>query len=196
MRGHWAVLLVFAIILANVVVAVPVLGRSEKKSLSSMTQLRAPVDDKPIRDLSSLYNAADVNGAETGSDSEQEERAFISVLPKIPNLAKKTSRMFALRQKVWAWSGKHPKDAFCKALQLGETGLKLDDNPKLLQWLRYTDKYRGKNRKREFSDMDTYMLLREATPDVTTKGGAHSRELNLSCELGSTCEEARVKPLK
>ncbi|OWZ03269.1 Avirulence (Avh) protein [Phytophthora megakarya] len=69
-----------------------------------------------------------------------------------------------LAQSIWLKGRTDPKVIF-QALDLGGTLLKLDDNPRVLQWFKYVKAYNvaGKRKGVQFSDDDIYQLLSKNT---------------------------------
>ncbi|KAE8990262.1 hypothetical protein PR002_g21204 [Phytophthora rubi] len=57
---------------------------------------------------------------------------------------------------------KDPTKVF-NELRLGKAGLKLDDNPAVLEWLRYVDMYWAKNKYSRFIDADVYVMLLQSS---------------------------------
>ncbi|KAG6603143.1 RxLR effector protein [Phytophthora cinnamomi] len=60
---------------------------------------------------------------------------------------------------MWLMSRTHPKDVF-SLLRLGEKTMRLDDNPQLLEWFRYGERYKTSTKK-PFRYDEAYKLLKE-----------------------------------
>ncbi|KAE9075934.1 hypothetical protein PF010_g24109 [Phytophthora fragariae] len=52
---------------------------------------------------------------------------------------------------------------FFNELRLGEAGLKLDDNPAVLEWLKYVDMHWAKHKSNKFIDGDVYLMLLQSS---------------------------------
>lgn len=93
-------------------------------------------------------------------EADNEERIKVPGLSKIAELASRASpKAQNTANKMWLWSQTNPEDVF-KALRVGEAGTKLNNNPHLLQWLKYVQMYRGqKGPDNWFPDKQIFSLL-------------------------------------
>ncbi|KAE8958658.1 hypothetical protein PR003_g31697 [Phytophthora rubi] len=154
MRIHFLVFLLEIIILAG---AIPV---------SSFEQFEPAIPSKTT-EISTPYSIADAN-------PEDEEKVNIPELAngaaKIAHLASKmnpSAQKLALR--LWLEAGTSPKDVFklLNLKQLITSGVKLDDNPTLLEWLRYTAAYKARRPSDHlFQDGEIYLMLAKRVPEA------------------------------
>ncbi|OWY91671.1 Avirulence (Avh) protein, partial [Phytophthora megakarya] len=96
---------------------------------------------------------------------DNEDRVLQTGLAKIAELALKISPKYQeWAQSIWLRGRTNPKVVF-QALNLSGTLLKLDDNPRVLQWVKYVKAYNSPGKKKgiKFSDNDIYQLLSKNT---------------------------------
>ncbi|POM73543.1 Putative RxLR effector [Phytophthora palmivora] len=107
--------------------------------------------------FSRFLRITDVDGVRS------EERVILPGLSKIQELALKLTPLSQEKaQLLWLKLKTRPEVVF-NSLHLGETVLKLDDNPRLLQWFNYVKAHKSKIG--GFTDEDIYKLLSKRTDD-------------------------------
>ncbi|KAE8878509.1 hypothetical protein PF005_g15304 [Phytophthora fragariae] len=92
--------------------------------------------------------------------SKNEERGGFPGMSKFAGLLSKAGPSKNIANKLWLRSQTNPTKVF-NALRLGEAGVKLDDNPAVLQWLKYVDMYGAKKGNKQLSlvNRDVYVAL-------------------------------------
>ncbi|KAE8972609.1 hypothetical protein PR003_g26925 [Phytophthora rubi] len=95
--------------------------------------------------------------------AKNEERGGFPGVSKFAGLLSKAGPSSQnLANKVWLRARTDPRKVF-NALHLEEAGLKLDDNPTVLQWLKYVDMYWAKHKSNKFIDGDVYVMLLQSS---------------------------------
>ncbi|KAJ8548678.1 hypothetical protein ON010_g10993 [Phytophthora cinnamomi] len=110
-----------------------------------------------------LLFAADKEFPERALRTDDEERGGVPGLSTLAGLLSKAGPSAEnLANKIWLSARTNPKQVF-NSLHLADAGVKLEDNPTVLQWLKYVEMYRAKKSGHGWHDSDVYFLLLQAT---------------------------------
>ncbi|KAJ8575730.1 hypothetical protein ON010_g3478 [Phytophthora cinnamomi] len=175
------VLLVVVIISSSGATTVSTLEKSQPDFLTKAIEGTTPASPHSVtggNKLMSVVRALSISDAgETDKDNrgdipENEERLFelsngVSKLAHLVSSINPTAQKLAFR--LWLEVGTNPKDVFklLNLKQLVRAATKLDDNPTLLEWLRYSVAYREKHGGDHlFQDGEIYLMLAKRVPEA------------------------------
>ncbi|EGZ21131.1 hypothetical protein PHYSODRAFT_495596, partial [Phytophthora sojae] len=87
-----------------------------------------------------------------------EERGPIPRLSKLAEMTLKQNRFHNLENWLWLRTQADPRKVF-KFLLLGEAGVKLENNPKFIQWIKYVKLYQADQGVHRFTASDIFYTL-------------------------------------
>ncbi|KAE8960512.1 hypothetical protein PR001_g30361 [Phytophthora rubi] len=128
--------------------------------------------------------------------SKNEERGGFPGMSKFAGLLSKVGPSKNIANKLWLRSQTNPTKVF-NYLRLGEAGVKLDDNPAVLQWLKYVDMYGAKKGNEQLSlvNRDVYVtLLKSSKTEADVAKLFHSlKQYPDLAKLGESLQQTQFK---